>query len=124
MQSIQALIGSIKSQPSDSARAAEAQRLARFLHDQSPTKLAVVDAAAVDDIANLLSDSDDRVRFWAAAALGVLGPKATSAVPKLEEALKDAHVKSTPIQPAQSTEAAITHALERIRGVGSEPEVQ
>src|SRR5215470_10618164 len=40
---------------------------------------AVLDAGTIDAIAGFLSDSDDLVRFWAALALGHIGPPARRA---------------------------------------------
>ena len=42
-----------------------------------------VDDRTIADIESLLDSSDDYIRFWAAASLGELGPRAKVALPKL-----------------------------------------
>jgi hypothetical protein len=44
--------------------------------------------AEIDNIASLLSDDDDAVRAWAAASLGMIGPRAKRAEPQLQMALR------------------------------------
>jgi HEAT repeat protein len=60
-------------------------------------ELAPQSPPAVQALCEALRDSDDRVRFMAAAALGRIGPAAEAAIPALLETLDD---------PAASNEAA------------------
>jgi len=57
---------------------------------------------------DLMDEEDCRVRLEAYRALGMLGPDATAAIPKLEAVLGKS--KNPPQGPA------IAEALERIRG--------
>lgn len=80
----------------------------------------------VRNIADLLDDKNDRVRFYAAAALGNIGPAARSAVPALERALResdaklDAFVKKrgpgAVLLPASYSGQAVRAALQKITG--------
>lgn len=77
----------------------------------------------VDNISSLLNAEDDAVRFWAALALGQLGPRATIAVPELERALKEAEARDrlSIVGPTLSSADGIRAALKRITGRTYEP---
>jgi hypothetical protein len=47
-------------------------------------------ANLVTDLADLMSDEDQVIRFWTAGALGNLGPQSAAAIPSLEKAFKEA----------------------------------
>lgn len=74
--------------------------------------------AQIDDIVGLLGDADDSVRYWAALALGQIGPRANRAVPALERALRDRECEGYPTEPhiVRSITSAdgIRTALEKI----------
>jgi HEAT repeat protein len=68
-------------------------------------------AGTVQELASLLGDPEDAVRFWVAGALGFIGPKAAAAIPALEKALDE---RKGAMGSLTSVEA-IRVALERIR---------
>lgn len=92
------------------AKIERAQELTRWV-GRHPNDVSGTDVGA---LANLLSDPDDVVRGWIAAALGLLGHKAKSAVPQLRQALLERPCAN---QPATSA-SAIRLALSRI---GAQP---
>jgi HEAT repeat protein len=114
------LLGQIRSEPSGNARSEMAKDLAVFLTDlPDSVRAQAIDEGRIDAIASLLNDENDSVRFWAAGALGKIGPTATRAVP----ALKEAHAKIVatrrlegPVILGIDSSVAIVVALERITG--------
>jgi hypothetical protein len=74
----------------------------------------------VDEIASLLNDNTDGVRFAAAMALEDIGPRAQRAVPALIRAMRrsDAILDSDPstVLPASYSGTAIRRALRKITG--------
>ena len=69
-----------------------------------------IDGRTLAELVSLLNTSEDSVRFWAAAALGNLGPRAKIAVPTLVKLLPEVDCL-----PGELTSApAIRLALERI----------
>ena len=81
-------LAKIENAPSADARIEWAAHLAEYLASRGPVELNNVDPPIVDDMAQLLSDSEDWVRFYIAASLGFLGPSARRAIPALERALE------------------------------------
>jgi PBS lyase HEAT-like repeat len=76
----------INGELSSKRRSDDSERLAKWVRQN---KAAVTDIDDVELIASLLTDKDDLVRYWAAMALGYIGPFAISAVPALNRALYD-----------------------------------
>lgn len=76
----------VQSAPNESMRIERAAHLAEYIASRGPLDVANVEAPVVDDMAELLDDDVDLVRFYAAASLGFLGPSARRAIPALEEA--------------------------------------
>jgi hypothetical protein len=70
-----------------SMRIDRAAHLAEYIASRGPLDVSNVEAPVVDDMAQLLEDNTDLVRFYAAASLGFLGPSARRAIPALEKAL-------------------------------------
>jgi HEAT repeats len=97
----------IRSESSSARRTDDAQRLADWVREN---KAKVVDLADIELIAGLLTDKDDSVRYWAAMALGYIGPPAQSAVPALEKALEDKKCDRS----SKTSASAITIALTKI----------
>jgi hypothetical protein len=77
----------IQSASGASERIERAAQLAEYVASRGPLDVAYVEAPVVDDMAELLEDNVDMVRFYAAASLGFLGPAARRAIPALEKAL-------------------------------------
>jgi len=77
----------IQSAPDTSMRIERAAHLAEYIASRTPLDVSGVEPPVVDDMAELLDDSDDLVRFYAAASLGFLGSSARRAIPALEKAL-------------------------------------
>jgi HEAT repeat protein len=78
----------IQSASDPSMRIDRAAHLAEYIASRGPLDVAGVEAPVVDDMAELLDDNADLVRFYAAASLGFLGPSARRAIPALERALE------------------------------------
>ena len=62
------------------ARTNAAEHVAHLTRQIDPQK---VSDTTVGDLVSLLDTSDDSVRFWVAASLGHLGPRAKAAAPAL-----------------------------------------
>jgi hypothetical protein len=69
--------------------------------------------AELTSIESLLDNPNDAVRGWVAGALGNLGPRAKSAVPKLLQLLHDVE-EGCPMVRGLNSSGAIRLALERI----------
>lgn len=80
-------VARVQSTPDESMRIEHAAHLAEYIASRGPLDVSNVEAPVVDDMADLLDDDVDLVRFYAAASLGFLGPSARRAIPALEEAL-------------------------------------
>jgi HEAT repeat protein len=116
MAKVEEIIGKLKTERDSALRVDAAEELSRFLQRLSNTE--VLDVQVVDDLAGLLDDPNDDVRFWVAAALGHFAARARGAVPALERALKNTRAASSlsGIVPALTSESAILGALQRITG--------
>ena len=88
------MLAEIRSEPEGTLRGQFTARLAEYVAAQrnGATRL---EARTIDDIAGLLADEDDWVRFYAAASLGFVGPGARRALPQLERALDRARGVAT-----------------------------
>ena len=73
-----------------------------------------VDDKTLERMESLLNSNNDLIRFWGATAIGNLGPRAKSTVPKLLSAFRTADCLNGPITSAD----AILRALVKI---GVEP---
>jgi hypothetical protein len=89
------------------ARTNAAERLADLTRGADPNN---VDDKTLTDLISLLNFREDSVRFWVAASLGNLGPRAKVAVPKLLELLPAADCLNGSITSA----ATIREALKKI----------
>src|SRR5215470_17102745 len=98
-----------------SARHQSAERLSKITGKINPKE---VDDRTLDDLLSLLDISDDSVRFWVAASVGELGPRARIAVPKLLEILHEVECIPT---AGLTSEGAIRLALKRI-GAAAPPQ--
>ena len=77
-----------------------------------------IDVSMIDRLAELLSDDSDAVRYWVAASLGTIGPRAVRAVPALEEALRrvEDYRRSYLVGPSSDSKQFVLMALEAITG--------
>jgi HEAT repeat protein len=96
----------IKNEPSVNARTEDARQLA----DQVRRSELAVSDADIELLADMLSDTDDAVRYWIAMALGYIGPRAQRAVPALEKALQEIQC----VHASKTSAEAIRLALTRI----------
>ncbi len=80
-------IALVQNAPDASMRIERAAHLAEYIASRGPLDVSNIEAPVVDDMADLLDDDVDLVRFYAAASLGFLGSSARRAIPALEEAL-------------------------------------
>jgi HEAT repeat protein len=114
MSAVAVEVDKIRSEPSSAARSKHAQQLADQIRQN---KLAVLDGADIDLLANLLTDRDDSVRYWIAMALGYLGPRARQSVPALEKALKERECDHS----SKTSASGIEFALSRIGVMSRKP---
>ena len=109
----------VQSAPNEGMRIERAANLAEYIASRGPLDVANVEAPVVDDMAELLDDDVDLVRFYAAASLGFLGSSARRAIPALEEALErreqergivsgQPRVFTSPVSSVQAICAALT----------------
>jgi HEAT repeat protein len=80
-------VARVQSAPDETMRIEHAAHLAEYIASRGPLDVSNIEAPVVDDMAGLLDDDADLVRFYAAASLGFLGASARRAIPALEEAL-------------------------------------
>lgn len=98
---------------SDKEREDKAYQLAVLIRQKvgkpAPKKL-------IAELADMMSDSDETVRFWTVGALQNLGPQADLAIPALERALAEARAADPPGQGRSGIhlDDAIQHAMEKI----------
>lgn len=116
---IEEIIQMLRASSDADSRTGFAAQLAEFVAAQR-TEAARIDAQVVDDMATLLSDGDDWVRFYGAASLGFVGPAARRAIPALEKALEQSretmalNAGQTSVFGALSSAGAICTAFTRI----------
>lgn len=110
----------VENAPDTDARIESAVHLAEYIASRGPVEIANVDPPIIDDMAELLSDNEDWVRFYVAASLGFFGPSARRAIPALERALKRNEIPADPatgssgILRGLSSAQAICAAFEKI----------
>jgi hypothetical protein len=86
------------------------EHLAHLIRRTKPDQ---VDDRTIADIESLLDSSNDYIRFWAAASLGELGPRAKIALPKLLQLLPVVDC----LQGDLTSASAVRRALMRIGAV-------
>ena len=106
---IEKQIATIKAAPTDVARADAAGGLIDALIGAN---MASITPQTVSDLASLLADKDNAVRYWTALALAQIGPHASTAGPALDNALRDA--EKLPATDAGSPANGICLAFMRI----------
>jgi hypothetical protein len=105
--SISGEIRKIENQSAGEQKRRDAHRL-RIMIEKLPADS--IDDTTIGEIAALLEDRDDTVRFWIAATLGKIGPRAKQTIPALESALK----KIECVPGSLTSEPAIRLALIKI----------
>jgi hypothetical protein len=108
LSELDAIVEKIEREPDIAARTELAEKLMQLVR-KDPTR--PYSPSLVGRVSNLLDDPADSVRYWVATALGLMGPKASAALPKLERALQVARK----IKATKTSEAAIRIAIQRIR---------
>jgi hypothetical protein len=109
LQEMNGLVGKIRSESDVNVRTAHAEQL-MVLAKKDPTR--PYGQSLVTQIADLLDDPADSVRYWIATTLGFIGPQASAAVPQLERAL----VAAEKISASKTSASAIRLAIQRIKG--------
>ena len=66
-----------------------------------------IDIEVISNLASVLDDPDEIVRYWAAMCLGDIGPRAISVAPKLQSLLAQA----PPLQMGKGAESGYRFAL-------------
>lgn len=97
----------IRNEKTANSRTDAAQHLATLTHRINPRK---VDDTTLTEMISLLDTQEDSVRFWVAAALGHLGPRAKAAVPKLLKILPEVDC----VRASLTSAPAIRVALKRM----------
>lgn len=64
-------------------------------------------------LTRMLRDKDDAMRFWAAAMIGNIGPRARSAIPALKRALAERPCEGIGLNSAQAVRRALSKLGER-----------
>jgi hypothetical protein len=100
-------IAKVRTGGTSMARTEAAEHLAELTRGISPNK---VDDKTIADLVSLLDTSDDSVRYWVAASLGNLGPRARIAVPKLQKTLAAVDC----LQGSKTSASGIRFALTRM----------
>lgn len=101
IQRIEKMIGIARAGGDDGAH-----ELATMMSTIDPLR---VDDATLAELAALLDSPNDRVRFWVAAALGNLGPRAKVHAPKLQKLATAGHCRiGTGIHSGDIAESALT----------------
>jgi hypothetical protein len=100
-------IKKIKNERSITQKTEYAYRL-RLMFNKLPPD--AIDDRTLSELAAMLEDRNDSVRFWIAASLGKIGPRARQTIPALENALKK--VECAP--GSLTSEPAIRAALAEI----------
>lgn len=107
MKQLTETIAQVRMAKTIDARTDAAEHLANLTKKIDPKE---VDDKTLADLVSLLDTSDDSVRFWVAASLGNLGPRARAAVPKLLKILREVDCLNVELSSAP----AIRVALKRI----------
>jgi HEAT repeat protein len=120
---IERMIKEIRTESRNKIREDVAKYLAAFVA-QKKLEVENDDGTTIDEIASLLGDRDDLVRYWAAMALQHIGPAARQAVPALQKALREIEpeVGSGKLGPSASSASAIRKALHSITGEDMTPD--
>jgi hypothetical protein len=106
-----------KGQLNSNARQAKATKLALLVHHEMQLRNGkAIDRQVISRLAGLLKFSD--VREWSAFSLANIGPKAKSAAPLLNAALKDEMLseQGLEIQPEHDAVGALCVALKNVSG--------
>ena len=98
-------IARIRTGETSTIRTDNAANLAAFTRSIDPKK---VDDATLREIVSLLNTDDDSVRFWVAASLGNLGPRARIAVPTLLNLLRKVDCLEGDLTSAGAIRLALT----------------
>ena len=101
---LEAAIATVRAMAPSRARFDAAEQLEDLVRKVPPSS---VSDSSVNDLVSLLDDSDDVVRFFAAAALGHLGRRAKIAGPKLLALLPEADCEDGPVTSARSIRPAL-----------------
>jgi hypothetical protein len=95
----------IRTEKNSTVRASNAEILAAFTQSIDPKK---VNDATLGEMVSLLNTDEDGVRFWVAAALGHLGPRARIAVPTLLNLLRKVDCLEGDLTSAGAIRLALT----------------
>ena len=106
---LEPLIKKIKLEKDQYSRTTLASQLAGVVLRANPSDVSAKD---IRSLTLLLENKDDMVRYFAAAALGHLGPRAIGAVPALKRALDRIKCRAE----NKNSESTIVPALEKIEG--------
>jgi len=103
------LIQKIKSEKNQDQRTKFAHQLAAVVLRANPSDVSAED---IRSLTLLLENKDDMVRYFVAAALGHLGPRANGAAPALKKALDRIKCRTE----EKNSESTIVPALQKIEG--------
>jgi hypothetical protein len=105
---LRSMIAKLRIEEDPDRRAERAQLLTKMVQDHHDVSFG---SGVVADLAEVLRDESDRVRYWVALALSHMGPQARDALPALERALQE-----RPETRGKTSATAIRIAIDKIRG--------
>lgn len=106
-QQLKETMAKVRNGDTSTSRTDAAEHLATLTRGIDPHK---VDDSTLADLVSLLDTQEDSVRYWVAASLGNLGPRAKAAVPKLLKLLPQVDC----LRGSLTSAPAIRHALKRM----------
>ena len=89
----------------------------KLVSDRAVGKIQTAAAEEVSALALALSDPDDQVRFWAAVALGHIGPPAAPAIPALTERIKQDPLWTIRAESVQAVARAVSTGEEALPAI-------
>ncbi len=109
MSGISDYIVKIRAEKSITLRTQYAEELSDSIGKGEQTNITDAD---IDMLADMMADKDDSVRYWIAASLGLIGPRAKRALPQLEKAYREIAC----VIASKTSASAIRLAIPRIGG--------
>ncbi len=106
---LRSMIAALRIEEEPNKRAERAELLTKMVRDHREVSFG---SSVVVDLAEVLRDESDRVRYWVALALSQMGPQARDALPALERALQERPGK----RGVKTSATAIRIAIEKIAG--------
>ena len=107
MKQLKTSIAKVRTGKTSEIRTEAAKHLFKLTRGADPKE---VDDRTIDELASLLDNSDDSVRYWTARCIGNLGPRAKLVAPKLLKMLPEADR----LRGSKTSASGIRFALEQM----------